>query len=176
VPVATVTFSAPRVGNGAFQDGLASRGVQVLRVVVRGDVVPSVPSVPKAPVVDAASSRSLAKVWELVGRTPEWAYVHGGDVLELDLDVTQSPFPKHAHDLVRFHSLDTCLRLLAGRESDDAGEFRVMHGGRAHRELALVNKTYNSMLRDKLRMLVMGKREEDDLPVQGDRLPLSELD
>jgi hypothetical protein len=162
VPVAAVTFSAPRVGNGAFRDGLASRGVRVLRVVVRGDVVPSVPSVPKAPVVNAAFSRPLAKVWKLAGRSPEWAYVHAGDVLELDLDVTQSSFRKHAHDLVRFHSLDTCLRLLAGRESD-AGEFRVMHDGRAHREF-------------KLRMLVMGKWEEDDLPVQDDQLPLSELD
>jgi hypothetical protein len=43
VPVAAVTFSAPRVGNRAFCEGLASRGVRVLRVVVRHDVVPLVP-------------------------------------------------------------------------------------------------------------------------------------
>jgi hypothetical protein len=186
VPVAAVTFSAPRVGNSAFRDGLVSRaGVSVLRVVVRLDVVATVPSVSKAPVVDAPLSRPLEKLWGRVGWSPEWAYVHVGDVLELD--VTESPFLKHKYDPVGSHSLETCLHLLAGRESA-AEEFRLDVNGRACRDVALASKTSN-ILRDELAnckglrnklgmwMLVMGKlEEEDDLPVQDDRLPLSELD
>ncbi|XP_066310867.1 phospholipase A1-Igamma1, chloroplastic-like [Miscanthus floridulus] len=47
VHVSAVTFGAPRVGNRAFYDGVTSRDVRALRVVVRHDVVPSVPSVPR---------------------------------------------------------------------------------------------------------------------------------
>jgi hypothetical protein len=88
---------------------------------------------------------------------------------------------------VRSHSLETCLHLLAGRESA-AGEFRLDVNGRACRDVALASKT-SDILRDELAnckglrnklgmwMLEMGKlEEEDDLPVQDNRLPLSELD
>ncbi|XP_066385443.1 phospholipase A1-Igamma1, chloroplastic-like [Miscanthus floridulus] len=40
VHVSAVTFGAPCVGNRAFCDGVTSRGVRALRVVVRHDVVP----------------------------------------------------------------------------------------------------------------------------------------
>ncbi|OEL35669.1 Phospholipase A1-Igamma1, chloroplastic [Dichanthelium oligosanthes] len=186
VPVAAVTFSAPRVGNRAFCEGLASRGVRVLRVVVRHDVVPLVPSVPRV-VVDAPVSKALAKLWALTGRPPSWAYVHSGD--ELRLDVRKSRFLKHAYDVVGFHDLETCLHLLDGHESA-AGPFR----SGASRDVALVNKT-TGMLRGKERIpawwygpankglvrntlgrWVVAEREHDDLPVPDDRLPLSELD
>uniref|UniRef100_K3XX24 Fungal lipase-type domain-containing protein n=1 Tax=Setaria italica TaxID=4555 RepID=K3XX24_SETIT len=186
VPVAAVTFSAPRVGNRAFCEGLTSRGVRVLRVAVRHDVVPLVPSVPRV-VVDAPFSKALAKLWALTGRPPSWAYVHAGD--ELELDVRKSPFLKHAYDVLGFHNLETCLHLLDGREGA-AAAFRPG----ARRDLALVNKT-SGMLRDEARIpawwylpankglvrdalgrWVVAEREHDDLPVPDDRLPLSELD
>ncbi|TVU47059.1 hypothetical protein EJB05_06637, partial [Eragrostis curvula] len=189
VPVAAVTFSAPRVGNAAFCRGLASRGVRVLRVVVRRDVVPTVPVVPRA-VVDAPVSTPLAKLWEIAGRPPAWAYVHVGDVLELD--VARSPFLKQGYDVLGFHNLETCLHLLHGYQSA-AGEFRG--DAQQGRDVALVNKASN-MLLDKLRvpgwwyeptanrgmvrnalgLWVMGEREPEDLPVPDDQLHLSELE
>jgi pimeloyl-ACP methyl ester carboxylesterase len=186
VTVAAVTFSAPRVGNRAFCEGLTSRGVRVLRVAVRHDVVPLVPSVPRV-VVDAPFSKALAKLWALTGRPPSWAYVHAGD--ELVLDVRNSPFLKHAYDVLGFHNLETCLHLLDVRE-DAAGAFRP--GTR--RDLALVNKTSDmlrdeeripawwylpankGLVRDALGRWVVAEREDDDLPVPDDRLLLSELD
>ncbi|KAL6623420.1 hypothetical protein ACP70R_033299 [Stipagrostis hirtigluma subsp. patula] len=97
VPVRAVTFGGPRVGNRAFRDELlASRGVRVLRVSIKQDMVPRVPPA-------------------LIG------YVHAGDELELDagshLDVTNL--------LGLFHRLDLYLHLLGGGEiSPDAGMFR----------------------------------------------------
>ncbi|KAM0881474.1 hypothetical protein ACQ4PT_032947 [Festuca glaucescens] len=111
VPVHAVTFSAPRVGNRAFCDGLTSRGVGVLRVIVRHDAVTLVPSVPKA-VLDAPVSAALGRLWALAGRTPAWAYVHVGD--ELVLDVAKSPHLKHSYDALGFHNLELCLHLLDG--------------------------------------------------------------
>ncbi|CAN6357041.1 unnamed protein product [Urochloa humidicola] len=43
VQVRVVTFGAPRVGNEAFRDELASRGVTVRRVILQQDFVPSIP-------------------------------------------------------------------------------------------------------------------------------------
>nr|XP_034590514.1 phospholipase A1-Igamma2, chloroplastic-like [Setaria viridis] len=149
------------------------------------DVVPLVPSVPWV-VVDAPISKALTKLWELTGRLPSWAYVHAGD--ELELDVTKSPFLKHAYDVLGFHNLETCLHLLDGRDGA-AGAFRPG----ARRDRALVNKT-SGMLRDEARIpawwylpankglvrdalgrWVVAEREHDDLPMPDDRLPLSEL-
>ncbi|XP_047050670.1 phospholipase A1-Igamma1, chloroplastic-like [Lolium rigidum] len=189
VPVRAVTFSAPRVGNRAFCDGLTSRGIGVLRVVVRHDAVTLVPSVPRA-VVDAPVSAVLSRLWALAGRTPAWAYVHVGD--ELVLDVAKSPHLKHSYDALGLHNLELCLHLLDGHESATAA-FR--QDGAPRRDVALVNKRCG-MLREEERLpesrcepaankglvrddvsgrWALPERELDDLPVADDRLPLSEL-
>ena len=74
--------------------------------------------------VDAPVSKALAKLWAWTGRPPSWAYVHAGD--ELEFDVRNSPFLKHAkYDVVGLHNLETCtcLHLVDGREgAAGAGE------------------------------------------------------
>lgn len=101
----------------------------------------------------------------------------------MGLDVSKSPFLRHAYDGVGFHHLETYLHLLDGRKSA-AG---------ACRDPGPVNKT-SGMLRDESvppcwyvpanKGLVLNgrvrwvaaERETDDLPVPDERLALSELD
>ncbi|XP_037431264.1 phospholipase A1-Igamma1, chloroplastic-like [Triticum dicoccoides] len=185
VPVRAVTFSAPRVGNRAFCDGLSSRNVSVLRVVVNTDLVPTVPRT----ALEASVSGVLGGLWALVGLRQAFEYVHVGH--ELALNVSNSPHLKDSHDPVGSHNLELCLHLLDGHESA-AGEFR-REDGAPRRDVALVNKR-SAMLsdtegipekwsqmankgleRDGSGRWVLPARERDDMPAN-DVLPLSELD
>ncbi|XP_020174073.1 phospholipase A1-Igamma1, chloroplastic-like [Aegilops tauschii subsp. strangulata] len=185
VPVRAVTFSAPRVGNRAFSGGLTSRNVSVLRVVVKTDLVPTVPRT----ALEASVSGVLGGLWALAGLRQAFEYVHVGH--ELALNVSKSPHLKDSHDPVGSHNLELCLHLLDGHESA-AGAFR-REDGAPRRDVALVNKR-SAMLRDTEGIpekwcqtankglerngsgrWVLPARERDDMPAN-DVLPLSELD
>ncbi|KAJ0980474.1 hypothetical protein J5N97_008729 [Dioscorea zingiberensis] len=135
LPVNVISFGAPRVGNDAFGDQLLEKGVKVLRVVVKQDMVPKLPGV----LLNEGLKRFEAVTGEI-----EWVYTHVG--LELCLDVKQSPYLKHGFDLSGFHSLETYLHLVDGYLSKQDGYRRS-----ARRDIALVNK-FGGMLRNELRI------------------------
>ncbi|KAE8770705.1 phospholipase A1-II 6-like [Hordeum vulgare] len=185
VPVRAVTFSAPRVGNRAFSDGLTSRNVSVLRVVVMTDLVPLLPRT----ALEASVAGVVGGLWALAGLRQASAYVHVGH--ELALNVSKSPHIKDSPDRVGSHNLELCLHLLDGHETA-AGAFR--QDGAPRRDVALVNKR-SAMLHDKEGIpeewsqmankglerdgsgrLVLPERELDDMPMANDVLPVSELD
>ncbi|PIN03086.1 putative lipase [Handroanthus impetiginosus] len=135
LPIAVVSFAAPRVGNIAFRDELYQMGVKTLRVTLKQDVVPRMPGI--------VFNESLQKFDDITG-TLEWVYTHVG--VELKLDVRSSPYLKKGLNLVGFHLLETYLHLVDGFCSSDSC-FRVD----ARRDVALVNK-YCDMLVDELRI------------------------
>ncbi|KAH0458340.1 hypothetical protein IEQ34_013655 [Dendrobium chrysotoxum] len=131
VRITVISFGAPRVGNQVFGDMLKRRGVKVLRVVTKQDVVPKVPGV-------VFNEGRKGKGWE-------WVYTHVGD--ELTLDAGASPYLKRGVvDIAGFHALETYLHLVDGYEQVE-GRFRAG----ARRDVALVNKA-TGLLREELRI------------------------
>ncbi|XP_020592681.1 phospholipase A1-Igamma1, chloroplastic-like [Phalaenopsis equestris] len=129
--ITVISFGAPRVGNQAFGEMLKRKGVKVLRLVTKQDVVPKMPGV-------VFNEWMKKKGWE-------WVYTHAGD--ELVLDAGASPYLKRGMvDIAGFHGLETYLHLVDGYEQ---GERRFRAGAR--RDFALVNKA-TALLRDELRI------------------------
>ncbi|KAK8963132.1 hypothetical protein KSP40_PGU017401 [Platanthera guangdongensis] len=162
VGVAVISFGAPRVGNQVFGEMLKRKGVKILRVVTKQDVVPKMPGI-------VFNEGRKGKGWE-------WVYAHVGD--ELTLDITGSPYlKKGAWDLAGFHGLETYLHLVDGYERPEAG-FRAG----ARRDVALVNKASGllrvelgipaswhqrenkGMVRNEFGRWVLPRRDPEDIP------------
>ncbi|ERM94511.1 hypothetical protein AMTR_s00010p00263480 [Amborella trichopoda] len=135
IPIAVFSFAAPRVGNTAFRDRLKHLGAKTLRVVIKQDVVPKMPGI--------VFNEGMKKFEEITGSL-QWMYTHLGE--ELSLDVSSSPFLKHAWNPIGFHSLETYLHLVDGYSSQNEP---FSHA--AKRDIALVNKACN-MVVDELRI------------------------
>ncbi|KAK6932134.1 Fungal lipase-like domain [Dillenia turbinata] len=138
VPVSAITFAGPRVGNIAFRDKLHKIGVKVLRVVNKLDMVPKIPGFG---LMEAMTQNKLGRS---IAQKLHWTYVHVG--VELEVNMSKSPFVKHEFDLVGFHSLEVYLHLVDGHYSSKS-EFRKD----AKRDPALINKS-TDMLIDELKI------------------------
>ncbi|KAL6991576.1 hypothetical protein U1Q18_009688 [Sarracenia purpurea var. burkii] len=137
LPVAVVSFGAPRVGNIAFRDEIYRLGVKTLRVVVKQDVVPRMPGI--------VFNENLQKFDDFTG-TLEWVYTHVG--AELKLDVRSSPYLKRGgFNFLGFHMLETYLHLVDGY----GGTAAAFRGGDGRRDVALVNKSCD-MVVDELKI------------------------
>ncbi|CAB1184606.1 unnamed protein product [Spirodela intermedia] len=175
--VSVISFGAPRVGNREFVKELEDRGVKVLRLVNKQDLVPRMPG--------AVFNEKVGKFLHM-DRLKLW-YAHAG--VKLKVDASVSPFLKHhphgPQDLAGFHCLETYLHLVDGLHSLRGG-FRKD----AKRDIALVNK-WGAALRDDLHipsgwfqasmkeiqtdsrgLLVARRREPEDVP-QPPRSPLT---
>ncbi|KMZ69242.1 Phospholipase A1 [Zostera marina] len=95
-PITVFSFGGPRVGNQGFVDQLEKKGVKVLRVVNKHDVVTRVPGL-------------LVPGLEML---EPWAYSHVGK--ELRLDNRHSPFLKPNADPSCCHDLEAYLHLVDG--------------------------------------------------------------
>ncbi|KAK2983696.1 hypothetical protein RJ640_003104 [Escallonia rubra] len=135
LPISVMSFGAPRVGNIAFRDELHQKGVKILRVVVKQDLVPRMPGI--------VLNEGLQRFDDITGSL-EWVYHHVG--VELKVDVRSSPYLKHGFNLLGFHSVETYLHLVDGFHCSGS-TFR----SEARRDLALVNKACD-MLVDELKI------------------------
>ncbi|KAK6917123.1 Fungal lipase-like domain [Dillenia turbinata] len=142
VPVSAITFAEPRVGNIAFRDKLDKIGVKVLRVVNKPDMVPKVPGFG---LMDAMIHNKLGRS---IAQNLHWTYAHVG--VELEVNISKSPFVKHEFNIVGFHSLEVYIHLIDGYHSSKS-EFRKD----AERDLALINKS-TGMLIDELKFPRIG--------------------
>ncbi|KAK6917124.1 Fungal lipase-like domain [Dillenia turbinata] len=138
VPVSAITFAGPRVGNIAFRDKLDKIGVKVLRVVNKPNMVPKVPGFG---LMDAMIHNKLGRS---IAQNLHWIYAHVG--VELEVNISKSPFVKHEFNIVGFHSLEVYIHLVDGYHSSKS-EFRKD----AKRDLALINKS-TSMLIDEVKI------------------------
>ncbi|XP_019170936.1 PREDICTED: phospholipase A1-Igamma1, chloroplastic-like [Ipomoea nil] len=166
IPVAVISFAAPRVGNIAFRDEVYQKGVKTLRVTVKQDLITRWPGI--------VFNEGLHKYGDFTGPL-EWVYTHIG--AELKLDVRASPYLKGGINLFGCHMLETYLHLV-----DCFCSSSVRFREDAKRDVALVNKDCD-MLVDELRIppnwyqlenkglecngygrWVRPKRELDDIP------------
>lgn len=132
LPVSVISFGAPRVGNPGFRDELNEMGVNILRVIIKQDVIPWMPG--------TIFNETLQNFDEITG-TLEWVYTHVG--AELKLDATASPYLKKGLQLLGYHMLETHLHLLDGFESSSK-PFRP----NAKRDIALVNKDCDMLINE----------------------------
>ncbi|XP_020572380.1 phospholipase A1-Ibeta2, chloroplastic-like [Phalaenopsis equestris] len=101
-PVAVFSFGGPRVGNRAFAESVERRGVKVLRVVNKHDLVTKIPG-------------EFGGWWE--------GYEHVGRELRVDSRV--SPFLKPNADPGCCHDLEAYLHLVDGLGGGKGCEFRT---------------------------------------------------
>lgn len=133
LPITVISFGAPQVGNIAFRDKIDEMKVRTLRIVVKQDIVPTLPE-------KFMSTKILQRLLSLTG-TRKWVYTHVGE--ELALDMTSSPYLKRKFSYKDCHNLEIYLHLLDGFHREDSS---FQKGAR--RDIALVNKNSGMLIEE----------------------------